>query len=149
MVSNQYRYTGIVVVDICDPDRSFQYSNEKETNDAFVTYLNCRLQVLKSQGATIIEYNEDHSKHPLLTIEYDYTITNIEEYKEFLKSKTIKHLVYCGLHYPKCLVRSREMSMNRFDFDFINFSSVAIQLTRSTLADYTSPLEANLRHIQL
>jgi len=39
--------------------------------------------------------------------------------------------------------------MNRFDFDFINFSSVAIQLTRSTLADYTSPLEANLRHIQL
>lgn len=149
MVSNQYRYTGIVVVDICDPDRSFQYSNEKETNDAFVTYLNCRLQVLKSQGATIIEYNEDHSKHPLLTIEYDYTITNIEEYKEFLKSKTIKHLVYCGFHYPKCLVRSRELSMNRFNFDFINFSSVAIQLTRSTLADYTSPLEANLRHIQL
>lgn len=149
MVSNQYRYTGIVVVDICHPNQTFAYNNEKETNDAFVKYLDCRLQVLRTQGATIIEYNENGSKNPLLTIEYDYTITNREEYKEFLKSKTIKHLVYCGLHYPKCLVKSRELSMNRFNFDFINVSSVAIQLTRSTSADYTSPLEANLRHIQL
>ena len=149
MVSNQYRYTGIVVVDICDPNVSFGYNKEKDTNDAFVTYLDCRLHDLKTQGATIIEYNNNGSNHPLLTIEYDHTIKDVDEYKKFLQSKTIKHLVYCGFHYPRCLTKSRELSMNRFDFDFINFSSVAIQLTRSTQADYIQPLEANLRHIQL
>jgi len=100
---------GIVVMDVCAPEYSYDYYLEKETNDKFVDYLNSRLQDLKNQGAKIIEINYMSKTHPALTVDFDISTISMKDLNRFINKHNIKHIVYTGFHYPICTNSSRSL----------------------------------------
>ena len=132
---------GIVVMDVCVPEQSYDYNLERETNDKFVEYLNCRLKALKKQGAKIIEINYLDKTHPALDIDFDLSTTSKEELYHFIDIHKIKELIYTGFHYPICINQSRELGSyfltNNTKLEKV---SIAIQLTRSTKENFNIPL---------
>ena len=138
-----YKNTGIVVMDVGQPKNSYRYDEELETNNAFVLYLNKRLYDLKKQGAKIIEINyiSPNDSHPLLDIEFDLSTLSSTVLKKYIKRNNIEHLIYTGFHYPICTNDARELSSYKLRKNkHLKQVSIAVQLTRSRIDEYTVPL---------
>lgn len=138
-----YKNIGIVVIDVGLPKNSYRYGEEKSTNDAFVSYLNQRLHDLKKQGAKIIEINyvSPNDPHPLLDIDFDLSTLSPTVLKKYIKRNNIEHLIYTGFHYPICTNNARELSSYKLRKNkHLKKVSIAVQLTRSRIDEYTVPL---------
>lgn len=133
--------TGIVVMDVCDPELSYDYNLEKLTNDKFVDYLNSRLIDLQNQGAKIIEINYLRKIHPKLTVNFDFSTIKEKELYRYIDDNNIVELIYTGFHYPNCINDSRELgSYFLTNNPKLEKVSIAIQLTRSTKENFNIPL---------
>jgi len=136
-----FSQTGIVVMDVCDPEKSCDYYLEKETNDRFVKYLDSRLNDLKHQGAKIIEINYLIDTHPDLSVKFDLSTIDKDILYKYIEENKIKELIYVGFHYPICITESRELgSYFLTNNDYLDKVSIAIQLTRSIKEDFNVPL---------
>ena len=133
----------IIVMDVGRPENSYRYDEEKTTNDAFVSYLNQRLHDLKRQGVKIIEINYIYPTvtHPLLDIDFDLSTLDPTILDKYIEQNKIDHLIYTGFHYPVCTNDARELSSYKLRKNkHLKKVSIAVQLTRSRIDEYTVPL---------
>lgn len=144
--------TAIIVMDVAEPeslednpsDYNKFYYQEQEANEAFIRYLNIRLNELKSQGAKIIDSTYVGEVNKLIDVEFDEKIITLQDLKKFIIKNNITHLVYTGMHYNACVYFTRPTSAAQMT-SFVQQVSVAVQLTRALPYTYFNGI---MRHSQ-
>lgn len=134
--------SAIIVMDVCSSRLSKYYDAEIEVNDAFIKFLDIRLKELQNKNFKIIEINYYLIKNEHLTIKYDYSTTNVKQFKRYIKDNNIKNLIYTGFHYGRCTHIARDLSpipLKKGKLNKLNFF-VAPFLCRPLYTDYWDPV---------